>query len=1291
MISYNTLVVLVGAALVGAVAGLAGSYAVLRRRALAGDALAHAALPGLCLAFLLFGSSSLPVLLLGALCTGVLGVAAISGLRRFTRIREDAAICIVLGVFFGAGIALNRLVPNLASTGSKAGLDSFFLGKTAGMTAGDVSLIAAALAGCSLLVLALYKEFKLTVFDARFALAQGWPVRRLEWLLMAFVAAAVVAGLPQVGAVMMAALLILPAAAARLWTDRFGLSVVLSTTFGALVGCAGATISLQYEQLPSGPIIVLVGAVILLGSLLVAPRRGLIARLLVQRQWQRNFDAVRLRFDAVDSTVPRDELRFDRDAEFLDEIIDHSATVSNTFVEVKSAARKHDSNAGVAAAETSRTANRPTLLFLGVGILSALLLHFWWSSLPSSEHVPIAWTMIVAVLTNVPCAVLGCFLLLRRQSLLGDTISHAVLPGIALAFFLSGQLSGLPVIVGALAVGALTALLTQSLRKIWRVPDDSSLGIVYTGLFAAGVILFTRFAAKTELDPGCLLYGLLEFAPLRTIEVAGWDVPRVLPTLLINCFYTSLFVVGAWKALRVTSIDSDFAAAIGIRPAVVHYLLMAFVAASAVTAFEALGSIVVVAMLIVPAATARLLSDRLGPMLGWSIAVAILSAIVGNITALELNTSAAGMIAVTAGLQFTLAVFFAPQDGLLSKWTRQFSLTVRIAAEDIVGMLYRAEEAAGRNENEFAPPTVWQEASKALRGFVGWLAIRRLMIQQEIHATAGGALELTDSGREAARSIVRSHRLWETYLGEKTELPLDHLHAPAERMEHFIGPELQERIAAELADADVDPHGREIPAEPGWRRPLGTPSLPEVHRSVPVPRRLTMTVLPSRANAPVRMFVPHSAGFWRTLLAFSGPGMMVSVGYMDPGNWATDIAGGAQFGYTLLSVILISNFMAMLLQYLALKLGVVTGRDLAQACRDHYNTPVAIGLWLLCELAIAACDLAEVIGSAIALNLLFGLPILAGVVLTAADVFVILFLQFKGFRYVEALVVMLIGLIGICFGYEMIVSHPDWLGVAAGLIPHKQIIFNPEMLYIAIGILGATVMPHNLYLHSSIIQTRAYDQSDSGKAKAVRFATIDSTMALFLAFFINAAILVLAAKAFHGTGHQDVADIRDAYQLLSPVLGASLASILFAVALLASGQNSTLTGTLAGQIVMEGFLHIHLAPWLRRLVTRLLAIVPAVIVITYWGEQYVGNLLILSQVVLSLQLPFAVLPLVMFTSDRAKMGKFANRQLLKWVAWIVAIVILALNALLFVPKEWIAKSTGADAAGAMQSTAAPAD
>ncbi|HMC10163.1 MAG TPA: Nramp family divalent metal transporter, partial [Pirellulaceae bacterium] len=655
---------------------------------------------------------------------------------------------------------------------------------------------------------------------------------------------------------------------------------------------------------------------------------------------------------------------------------------------------------------------------------------------------------------------------------------------------------------------------------------------------------------------------------------AGFTVPQMLPSLLINGVYTLLFVLAAWKVLPTTSIDAGFAATIGIRTNFVNLLLMAFVAASAVTAFESLGSIVVVAMFIVPAATARLLTNRLGTMIAWAIAVAAASAVVGNIAALQWNTNTAGMIAVAAGFQFALAVALAPQQGLVSAWLRRFSLNVRIAAEDIIGMLYRAEESAAQHES--ASPTLLHEPAEALRGFVGWLAIRRLMLAHEIHATAGGALELTNSGREVARSVVRSHRLWETYLGEQTELPLDHLHAPAERMEHFIGPQLQEQIAAELTSSDIDPHGREIPSESGWRRSVSTPSLPEVHRTVPVPRRLTKTVLPSRASGPVQMVVPHSAGFWRTMLAFSGPGLMVSVGYMDPGNWATDLAGGAQFGYTLLSVILISNFMAMLLQYLALKLGVVTGRDLAQACRDHYSMPVAIGLWILCELAIAACDLAEVIGSAIALNLLFGLPILAGVLLTAADVFVILFLQFKGFRYVEALVVMLIGLIGVCFGYEIIASHPYWLGVAKGLIPNPQIVTNPEMLYIAIGILGATVMPHNLYLHSSIIQTRAYDQSESGKAKAIKFATIDSTFALFLAFFINAAILVLACAAFHGSGHQDVADIRDAYQLLSPVLGASLASILFAVALLASGQNSTLTGTLAGQIVMEGFLHIHL-------------------------------------------------------------------------------------------------------------------
>ncbi len=427
---------------------------------------------------------------------------------------------------------------------------------------------------------------------------------------------------------------------------------------------------------------------------------------------------------------------------------------------------------------------------------------------------------------------------------------------------------------------------------------------------------------------------------------------------------------------------------------------------------------------------------------------------------------------------------------------------------------------------------------------------------------------------------------------------------------------------------------------PGWRKPAKMPSLPEVFSSI---------------------HVPPNAHFLRKMLAFAGPGLMVAVGYMDPGNWATDLAGGAKFGYTLLSVILISNFMAILLQHLALKLGVVTGRDLAQACRDHFSKPTAMFLWVLCEIAIAACDLAEVIGSAIALNLLFGIPLIVGILITACDVMIVLLLQNKGFRILECLVASLIVIIGGCFAYELAVSRPSVPLIIQNLLPKPAIVFNPEMLYIAIGILGATVMPHNLYLHSSIVQTRAFERNDSGKKMAIRYATIDSTAALLCAFFINAAILILSAAAFHGTAHENVADISDAFQLLTPVLGVPLASILFAVALLASGQNSTLTGTLAGQIVMEGFLEIRLRPWMRRLITRLVAIVPAVIVAIIFGEKGVGQLLILSQVILSLQLSFAVVPLVWFTSETKKMGRFVNSLWLKVLAWIVTIIIGGLN------------------------------
>ena len=434
------------------------------------------------------------------------------------------------------------------------------------------------------------------------------------------------------------------------------------------------------------------------------------------------------------------------------------------------------------------------------------------------------------------------------------------------------------------------------------------------------------------------------------------------------------------------------------------------------------------------------------------------------------------------------------------------------------------------------------------------------------------------------------------------------------------------------------------PPESGWRRPRLAPSLAEVYRTVPV----------------------REGPWWRKALAFAGPGYLVAVGYMDPGNWATDLAGGSKFGYALLSVILLSNLMAILLQGLASKLGIVTGRDLAQACRDHFSRPSSIALWVICEIAIAACDLAEVIGSAIALNLLFGIPLPWGIAITALDVLLVLFLQHKGFRLLEALVVALIATIAGCFLFEIILARPDLAAVAAGFVPGPSILADGDKLYIAIGILGATVMPHNLYLHSSVVQTRRYEETPAGKRVAVRYAFLDSTIALTCALFINAAILVVAAATFHTSGHTEVAEIQDAYQLLTPLLGVAGASAVFALALLASGQNSTLTGTLAGQIVMEGFLNIRIRPWLRRLITRLIAIVPAALTAIFFGESGTAKLLILSQVILSLQLSFAVFPLVRFTSDRAKMGEFVNPAWLKALAWVVAWAIAGFNAWLLV-------------------------
>lgn len=422
----------------------------------------------------------------------------------------------------------------------------------------------------------------------------------------------------------------------------------------------------------------------------------------------------------------------------------------------------------------------------------------------------------------------------------------------------------------------------------------------------------------------------------------------------------------------------------------------------------------------------------------------------------------------------------------------------------------------------------------------------------------------------------------------------------------------------------------------------------------------------SLAEVNATIAIPAAGVWWRRLLAFVGPGYLISVGYMDPGNWATDLAGGSKFGYTLLSVILLSNLMAILLQSLAARLGIVTDRDLAQACRATYSPAVNFLLWLACEAAIIACDLAEVIGTAIALKLLFGIPLIGGALLAALDAFLLLLLMNRGFRFLEAFVMALLAVIAVCFAVQIVAAAPPVAEVLHGFVPKTEIFTNSEMLYIAIGIIGATVMPHNLYLHSSIVQTRAYERNDEGRREAIKWATTDSTVALMLALFINAAILVVAAATFHKSGHSDVAEIGQAFELLSPLLGLGIASTLFAVALLASGLNSTVTATLAGQIVMEGFLDLRLPSWARRLLTRGIAIVPVIVVTAIYGERGTADLLVFSQVVLSMQLPFAVIPLVRFVSDRRKMGQFAIPTSVAAVAWIVAGVIVVLNVKLLV-------------------------
>jgi manganese transport protein len=420
-------------------------------------------------------------------------------------------------------------------------------------------------------------------------------------------------------------------------------------------------------------------------------------------------------------------------------------------------------------------------------------------------------------------------------------------------------------------------------------------------------------------------------------------------------------------------------------------------------------------------------------------------------------------------------------------------------------------------------------------------------------------------------------------------------------------------------------------------------SLPQVHRSIAVPG-------PATGNAA-----------WRRMFVFFGPGYLVAVGYMDPGNWATSLAGGSQFGFSLLAVILLSNLIAMLFQAAAVRLGVGGGLDLAQACRRHFAPRVNLALWLLCEVAIVACNLAEVLGMAIGLNLLFGLPLVAGVVVTLLDVALLLALQRRGFRWLEAAIIALVVVVAVCFAFQIAWLQPSLAAVLAGFVPRPQIVSDPAMLYLAVGIVGATVMPHNLYLHSAVVQTRRHERTPAARREAIRFATIDSSLALGLALLVNAAILILAAGAFHRPGSEPVGELADAYRLLSPLLGVGLASALFGVALVCSGLSASVTGTLAGQIVMEGFLDIPISPAARAIVTPPIAIVPAVVVTAWYGSSGANSLLVFSQVVLSLQLPFAIVPLLVFTTRRAYLGTFSFGRSMSTLLWAAAAVVVALN------------------------------
>jgi manganese/zinc/iron transport system permease protein len=795
LLAYNTLVVLAGVGLLGASAGMIGSFAVLRKQSLVGDAVAHAGLPGVCIAFVLVGERSLPLMLLGALGSGIVGMVLLAALARWTRVKEDAAIGIVLSVFPGLGCVLMRLIQNQFTNGAQAGLESFIFGKTAGMTRGDVYLILIAAAVCLATVLLLYKEFKVLAFDRGFASALGWPVFALDLLLMTLIALAVVIGLPAVGAVMMAALLIIPAAAARFWTDRLSKLLWLSAAFGLATGLIGTMLSATFEKLPAGPIIVLTGSAIFVVSLLLGIKRGLIARWVIH---VRNRRELRSRWQA-------------------EELEDDRQTAEPLPIALAVAADQRDEQPSRQEAKTvppaRRTTSRPWILPLAYS-LAALLLAVWWLwrldswRLAQGEPRQLSYdlgTIAIGIVGNAACAILGCYLVLRRMSLLGDAISHSVLPGLAIAFLLTGEIYGLPMVLGAMALGMLTSFLTQTLHSLGKVSEDASMGVVFTTLFAAGVVMLGFWGRQAHIDANCVLFGLIEYAWTTKVPLWGWSVPRALLSLTPMLLAVVVFVAALWKELKIVAFDPALAAAMGFRVAAVHYLLMAMVAGVTVSAFESLGSVLVVAMLIVPGATAALMTERLWSMILWAVLFGAVAATFGYLGAASLNTNVAGMMAVVAGLQFGGAVVFAPRTGLVGKWLRQWSLAVRIAAEDVIGRLFREEERTRPRSHEPA-------AAVPLRAtLIDWLA-RWKLTRRGYVTTTGGTLALTDAGRAAARRVVRAHRLWESFLETHFDLPADHLHEPAERMEHFLDEELQAEIDAELAGRTVDPHGKEIPA-----------------------------------------------------------------------------------------------------------------------------------------------------------------------------------------------------------------------------------------------------------------------------------------------------------------------------------------------------------------------------------------------------------------------------------------------------------------------------------------------